>query len=1773
MAIVRLSEDISVQFNGSETAGVISNPPIVNVATLDVSINTVALTQGVHYGVDPTTGEIDFSEGSAPYGAPLASDTVLVIYDTDSVVNVLVPPTGIRVEVRTGALDLFFFSLRDPDTAYNIYRSTESGGGSAGYTRVTPLPIDQPISVDEEVVRTEDSVDETGNIFFDPDSPEFLRRTTTTEDTIKFVETQKYSDTDLDPSQEYFYVITSVNTLTDEESFYSEEVSATPLAIPVNPPIPRVTKQDIIENFVQNWLEVDPEADLKPGSLIRDTIIEFPSRELERLYTMERFRLIQQSFITLLALDDPNGDGVSDPVEDVPDKRALREALDFNSDNATQEYIDAAFDNLATNNSTFRKANTKSKGTLTFYAETPFDQDIVIPLATVSGTLGANPVSVETLQSAVMFASIRDSYFNPATNRYEIDVPARAIVAGLAGNVGAGSIRQVISNTNTPVALKVTNAVDFIGGLDKETNRSLAERSILSFSGVDPGTNNGYKKTMREIQGVQSNSIVGAGNDIMLRDYDDVRMKHIGGKVDIYIRGDELAEVTEQFEVLFQQSVNIDSTTLNPVFFEIEIEDAELDPETNYVVRIDRVFNETKNVAYDLTNSYIKDFKTIVLDPTRPLNAANPITASPEDVIKVSYTTSRIISYIPTNQPIREISTTNTFETSGDNIFFIERFTPDLVQADLISKDASAIDLQVIDVDLDNSTNYITKVTRVFNETTGNNLDISGLVITNYDKVRLVPSVDPQSPNNPDNIRSTHKFSVEFVSSNIGEPEFKLLKDDDPLLDGNSVRSTANLLMYRNGNVNSEDTEGNQLIESETFELVASDRVKFKALDSSLAINPEIIIDTDGDEITTPPNYILRPLRVYNETKDVNYDLTNAKTVYDVGTDSHLIEVDLSIPYNDAIGTAQTDVVLLGYNTSLGSPNHEFVEEEENLVLSGSDEVPLTFSGVDETTIRVRRLDDTPFILDLDYTIIAGESFVDTGGLSVPTKLQRVPSGRISSTEELIVSYNRRVNIETNYLINRLVEISQEAIEDTRHATADVLIKEANPVRISLESYVKFEDGQDIEAGKLQVEASVASFLASLPHGTDVAQSDIIRAIDETDGVRYVEVPLQKMIKADGNQVIREKTPSAYAVVDEDVSTQAGAFNVDFFVSTLPIVRPSGQGAVSINPTEVTLTVNGNSVELESVDGHLGLVKLKTFDAVNETISSQADGQTVTFQSQRIPVVGPDGFPTTDPSEMTAYINGSAVDVVSLDGETGIFSINGVIDLVEVESLGQGDGVAGLFSVDLAPIVNKNGNVINTASLPSLLDSVETGKEFDFTSTVTTTATIDIGEQIVDDATGLPTTNIADVSVLVNAAPVAVSAVDGTNGIITLAAPYVFGDDVEVTYDAQTFKVYTIDTVTQVTTLKTPQVDFNIEGDDGDVVFAVGSVPTADEQVYMSYHRLVVPTLQQEIGTGDSSTEIFTVLHPWVVDVDGVPTNDPAEITVTVAGAEVPSTRYALNGTTGEIDFGSGTGVPFGAPAAGDVIRVTYKRLPNFLAGDTIELVYGYTDPPLSTDEVKITYNTNVWRPILLDETEDFAASGPSLTGEESFILSNTPISAFGPVRFNEQAFVTVQLSTDGGGTFPTTVSYGDYTVSGTSNTVTLLNDVTEAPVTHVRISYQRYEDINARSYRTIAAVLEQSTGFNGGDEFQFRAVYQESEELTFVNTIAEVNDASGQSHITEVDNIIYVRPKFNENVDPNTSGWYVTYIIEGEVGAKDITVQDLEYSALEEILVFEVTN
>ena len=173
-------------------------------------------------------------------------------------------------------------------------------------------------------------------------------------------------------------------------------------------------------------------------------------------------------------------------------------------------------------------------------------------------------------------------------------------------------------------------------------------------------------------------------------------------------------------------------------------------------------------------------------------------------------------------------------------------------------------------------------------------------------------------------------------------------------------------------------------------------------------------------------------------------------------------------------------------------------------------------------------------------------------------------------------------------------------------------------------------------------------------------------------------------------------------ILDEDVSSQFTGMENTFTVENFPIVTGDGSGKVATTPSSVIVSINGQNVAVNSVNGLTGEVTLAQIPVVgdevranyyfkrrdtyieNENISDQADGTTISFKvdSNRI-VKGDNGGRSAVDSDINGVttilynqdpnvigdeferqvrvfqvkVNGSEVAVTHLNGSEGVFTL------------------------------------------------------------------------------------------------------------------------------------------------------------------------------------------------------------------------------------------------------------------------------------------------------------------------------------------------------------------------------------------------------------------------------------------------------------------------------------------------------------------------------------
>ena len=618
------------------------------------------------------------------------------------------PPTNITmtqqdadVLVKVEEVDDDYFQ------GFNFYASVYAGGGSTGYSRinlntVTVGEVEEsttPIastSVDADI-----ATDPTGAHVADPLYVTFLGTQTDNSDTVlqtdfdlsyevsenvdtvrtalsivSVEEVTYYSFTHnrrananstpatvangsfaaTPNSDPLYYVLTAVYyNPTDRlefESSYSAEVVGRPLRVrAVLGNFPTVSRQQLVRETITSIFRSNPQVRVEEGSFLRDTFIDPFASEAERLRFILDFLHRAQSFAGLLKIDDPNNTGTSQDVARSAYKQALKQSFYLSSDAEVQSLVNLSFERLASNFGVYRLAGSFARGEVTFYTSTQPARDLTVSLGDiVSG--GSTRFQV-TKAGSIPYAQ-RASHYNPSTGRYTVRVSVQATSVGSTGNVGAGQITSVVSGAT---GLSVVNASATFGGSDQETNKQLAERAARALASVDSGTEQGYHQTSAAVAGVTKALVVDAGDAMMMRDL-DASGTHRGGKVDVWVQGTSLAEVTDTFAFTFSIGKDIQFEMIgDPANYEFRAVDDTLSQTNPIIEMLDNAAegysfrNASTGDAFDLTGVTITSYNIIQLS-TSVVQPAVDLT----DVVLGDYRRRNTDSYTLSRQPVSSLT-------------------------------------------------------------------------------------------------------------------------------------------------------------------------------------------------------------------------------------------------------------------------------------------------------------------------------------------------------------------------------------------------------------------------------------------------------------------------------------------------------------------------------------------------------------------------------------------------------------------------------------------------------------------------------------------------------------------------------------------------------------------------------------------------------------------------------------------------------------------------------------------------------------------------------------------------------------------------------------------------------------------------------------------------------------------------------------------------------------------------------------------------------------
>ena len=602
--------------------------------------------------------------------SPVATITITLV-EADDFITVSAP-TGIKTRSYQDKIEIVCSKNTETQVVgYNFYVYTQSGGINNEYAKINTTLVTDYTFYEDQVRELGRSVDQSGEI----------RITTITEEVKRvyyysdFLTQGRFNEMVAEGSlpsvpfvddTPFFFVITAViyDTINGKvsESTYSPELEGHTLTITTG--IKDLTKRaqtDIILTYSREMLTSDTGIDTKPGTIFRD-IIDPISEEQARVYVVQDFMARSLSVSTLLDFDDANGDGVSDSVESSIPKRALQVALNLTDPNDVQTLIDEQFDKLAANVNISRKTATRAVGSVIFYIEEAPIRDMIVYEGGIVSTLGdldegIPAQSYQILATKILEYANKEAYYNQITKRYELELDVQAVDAGENGNTDSYTIKTVESGADPSFLAENPNPISF--GTDLESNKDLATRIMLAFF-IDTGTEGGYARTSIGVTGVHNVRVEKAGDDLMRRDWDPVRMEHIGGKVDVYIQGTRTEQISDQIAFSYEsiqvpQGTQLDETftVISAVSFQFKTQNPRVTAHTP-IFEVTKVRNATRGADYDLTGyQIIGEGTTVDLDEALPANAAIGLATS--DVIRVDYKFRSSDTFILSRQPVVEI--------------------------------------------------------------------------------------------------------------------------------------------------------------------------------------------------------------------------------------------------------------------------------------------------------------------------------------------------------------------------------------------------------------------------------------------------------------------------------------------------------------------------------------------------------------------------------------------------------------------------------------------------------------------------------------------------------------------------------------------------------------------------------------------------------------------------------------------------------------------------------------------------------------------------------------------------------------------------------------------------------------------------------------------------------------------------------------------------------------------------------------------------------------
>jgi len=208
---------------------------------------------------------------------------------------------------------------------------------------------------------------------------------------------------------------------------------------------------------------------------------------------------------------------------------------------------DDTVENIASNFLVTRLPGTAAAGEITIIIDT--FASVTIASGAVfegNGQEFTTEHSVTARTSSALLASDTDVVLAPLDDgTYAFNIPVVAREAGIASRLTAGTL--AVPQVSFTYYTTSYAAADFTGGADEETNAEMIERFRYGISAKALSGRTHMSAALREqslFQNVISDSIIGLGDSEMIRDQHTIWPGSLGGRVDWYVRTQDIPQTT-----------------------------------------------------------------------------------------------------------------------------------------------------------------------------------------------------------------------------------------------------------------------------------------------------------------------------------------------------------------------------------------------------------------------------------------------------------------------------------------------------------------------------------------------------------------------------------------------------------------------------------------------------------------------------------------------------------------------------------------------------------------------------------------------------------------------------------------------------------------------------------------------------------------------------------------------------------------------------------------------------------------------------------------------------------------------------------------------------------------------------------------------------------------------------------------------------------------------------------------------------------------------------